>query len=626
MMKKRKFLFNIKYYIYLTAFIWLVVGFYGCKGDHKDYVSVREGRFVDSPVEGITYISGNQTGLTDQNGTFYYEKGQDVTFKIGTIDLGTISTIYELDINTEEVDDELLVVTPRDLVPEAGSDRDPTVTNMLRFLQTLDDDKNPDNGIKLSEDVIKKADECIQEVDFSLSLTEFELKAQPVVNELLNTNRDMVAAVKAQNHFLRSKLQDLMDKTVAEQKIPGIALVAEVPCTLTACEEGSISGVMCVKTDNNCFFSWKLVSGYANLYNKTPLTTDTKFRVASMTKTFVGITILQLAEEGLVDLDKSLEYYLPDLEIPNDENITIRQIVNHSSGLHNFFEVPSTYYIDSLLYRKDLWTLEDLIEGAKTHPAYFPPGMGWHYSNTNYVLLGEIIEKVTNQPWEDEIRDRFIIQYGLKDTIVPETGESNLEGPYNQFSSPNYTDNNKYAHGYIDTYDMTGGMYGQKGGILEDASKREPSSLGSSGCMISSPEDLCKWAKIIGEGDLFGYGNDYINSEVDDELFFPMNPVVTCGPSVYKNKAMNVLIASGNFYGYDVGIVYDSTHKIPIAVCSNRTLISGTGQIKDLITFNAVLMLGGGLDTNGKKSIDSDNEADTSEDSFTYEEKDIFQL
>ncbi len=584
MRKKGNIVFDKTRYL-CAAMLLAAIMSVGCGGEHEDYVSEREGRFIDSAVQGLTYISGGLTGVTDANGTFFYEKGEPVTFKLGNIVIGSASTIMELDVKTLEVAPPVLTLTPRDLVADAESDRDPQVTNILRFLQTLDDDYDPDNGILLSESVREKAKNC-NDVDFSLTPAEFEAKTESVIADLLGQNRELISTVRAQNHFIRTKLQDILDKAVEENAVPGVALVAEVPCEGADCINGEMDGV----DYEDGKFTWKLASGYSNLETKTPMTTDTRFRVASLTKTFVAMTVMQLVEEGKITPDDSVEQWFPGM-IPNGENITIRQVVNHSSGLYNFYEVPSDWFFDFLFLRQDTWEPEDLIELAVEEGPTFPPGEGWHYSNTNYVLLGMLIEEATGNKWEDEIRNRFIYKYGLSDTIVPETGERNLEGPYAQ----NPAEGN-YAHGYMDLYELTGAMYGQKGEILEDASTREPSAAGSSACMISSPENLCKWMKLVGEGSLFGQVYDFVNdTTVDPELYFPMTPAVYCGPNFYKNVSNNMLIASGNFVGYDVGIVYDPNNRIPIAACANRTLRFSDGQVKDIVIFDALTILGGGL-------------------------------
>lgn len=607
MRKKGNIVFDRTRYVCAVAILAAMMLSAGCGGEHEDYVSKREGRFVDSAVEGLTYISGGLTGVTDANGTFFYEKGKDVTFKLGNIVLGSASTVLDLDVKTLETAPEILTLTPRDLVPAAESDRDPQVTNILRFLQTADNDYNPDNGILLSESVREKAKKY-DDIDFSLTPTAFESEAEPVIADLLGESRELVSVVRAQNHFIRTKLKDILDKAVSEHNVPGVAMVAEVPCEGAECKDGEMEGVTYNEEGGN--FVWKLASGYSNLETQTPMTTDTRFRVASLTKTFVAMAVMQLVEEGKITLDDSVEQWFPGM-IPWGEQINIRQVVNHSSGLYNFYEVPSDWFFDFLFLRQDTWDPLDLIELAVEEGPGFSPGEGWHYSNTNYVLLGMLIEEATGNKWEDEIRNRFIYKYGLSNTIVPETGESNLEGPYVQGVSEG-----NYAHGYVDLYNLTGAMYGSKNKGLEDASTREPSAAGSSACMISSPENLCKWMKLIGEGSLFGEGYDFVNdTTVDPELYFPMNPVTQCGPNIYKNLSNNMLIASGNFVGYDVGIVYDPSHRIPIAACSNRTLKSG--QIKDIVIFDALAILGGGLDTGEERTKEQKDSSDSPDNGWT---------
>lgn len=108
-----------------------------CGGDNNGTGEIKTGLFVDSPVEGLTYLSGKTTGKTDAAGTYKYEDGQAVTFKVGDISL---ATIYPKSL-----------VTPVDLVTGAVDETNSTVTNIAIFLQTIDDDNNPANGIKISD-------------------------------------------------------------------------------------------------------------------------------------------------------------------------------------------------------------------------------------------------------------------------------------------------------------------------------------------------------------------------------------------------------------------------------------------------------------------------------------------
>ena len=147
-----------------------------------DTSQVRQGVFLDSAVEGLEYESGDQFGVTDEYGGFWYEPGKTVTFRIGDILLG------EAFANPE--------MTPLDLVKGADTYTHPTVTNMIRFLQTLDDDLNPDNGIRIPEGAGYG-----ETIDFNSASEDFEAEAEPLVDDLFSDQRDLVPTDEAQQHF-----------------------------------------------------------------------------------------------------------------------------------------------------------------------------------------------------------------------------------------------------------------------------------------------------------------------------------------------------------------------------------------------------------------------------------------
>ncbi|MAR93254.1 MAG: hypothetical protein SV765_15460 [Pseudomonadota bacterium] len=150
----------------------------------------RTGEFLDSAVAGLRFVSGAQEGTTDASGTFTYEVGEAVSFFIGNIELGS----------AQGAD----LITPLDLVPGAGDETDPTVTNMIRLLQTLDDDGMVDNGIQITDTVAQQATGSI---NFNQSPAEFEADGdvQILVAELTALTgagaRTLVSVDDAQNHF-----------------------------------------------------------------------------------------------------------------------------------------------------------------------------------------------------------------------------------------------------------------------------------------------------------------------------------------------------------------------------------------------------------------------------------------
>jgi len=156
-----------------------------------DNTATQSGVFVDSPVEGLSYASATLNGITNTDGTFNYKTNETVTFSIGDIILGSTSGTS--------------VITPVDIVTGATNETDPVVTNIARFLQTLDDDGTPDNGITISTTVSNLAAD--KSIDFMLSISDFENNGnvQTVIAELTASTsagaRTLVTASQAQVHL-----------------------------------------------------------------------------------------------------------------------------------------------------------------------------------------------------------------------------------------------------------------------------------------------------------------------------------------------------------------------------------------------------------------------------------------
>lgn len=157
----------------------------GC-GSSGSGGDVQEGVFVDSPVEGLFYVTESRLGTTDSDGTFSYRPGEVVNFYIGSIQIGS----------AEGQD----ILTPLDFVPDAEDASHPEVTNILRFLQSLDEDGNPDNGITISDLTISQAES--QTLDFALSADDFELAANALLAVLTGGEViELVDAAAALEHF-----------------------------------------------------------------------------------------------------------------------------------------------------------------------------------------------------------------------------------------------------------------------------------------------------------------------------------------------------------------------------------------------------------------------------------------
>ena len=157
------------------------------------------------------------------------------------------------------------------------------------------------------------------------------------------------------------------------------------------------------------------------------VTVDDHFRIGSNTKTMTGTVILQLVDEGKLALDDPVTDFVP--EVPNGDNITIAQLLDMRSGLHSYSElIPFNRILDEDPGK--VWQPEELVAMGLAEEPYFPPGDGYHYSNTNTVLLGMIIEQITGNSASDEFRSRIFEPLGLEETLLPA-----LDDP----SIPNHT-------------------------------------------------------------------------------------------------------------------------------------------------------------------------------------------
>ncbi|MDN3351978.1 serine hydrolase domain-containing protein [Actinomadura sp. DC4] len=170
--------------------------------------------------------------------------------------------------------------------------------------------------------------------------------------------------------------------------------------------------------------------GVADLTTRRPVSPYGYFRIASVTKTFVATVILQLAGEGRLSLSDTVSRWLPGVVSGNGNDgqaISVRQLLQHTSGIHDDYP-DFTSAEDFYRHRYDVSTPEQTVARATRHHPDFPPGSHWNYSNTGYVLLGMIIQRVTGHSWHEEVRSRIVRPLGLAHTFLP--GSATLPWPH----------------------------------------------------------------------------------------------------------------------------------------------------------------------------------------------------
>ncbi|MEV7097272.1 serine hydrolase domain-containing protein [Amycolatopsis sp. NPDC051045] len=226
--------------------------------------------------------------------------------------------------------------------------------------------------------------------------------------------------------------------------------------------------------------TWVGTSGVADIHSGRPVPAAGRFRIGSMTKTFTATAVLQLAARGRLDLNRTVQSYLPDVLPAGYAPITIRQLLNYTAGIPGIridHKDPTWF----LAHRFDTWTPRQLIDLATAgRPMTFAPGTKQDYGNITYLVLGMVIEKVTGRPYGASIREGIIQPLQLSATSVPGT-DIEIRGPH--------------AHGYEAV--TTGGHTD-----YVDITQANPTFQWAAAEMISNAPDLDRFLTALVSGRL----------------------------------------------------------------------------------------------------------------------------
>jgi D-alanyl-D-alanine carboxypeptidase len=227
--------------------------------------------------------------------------------------------------------------------------------------------------------------------------------------------------------------------------------------------------------------SWSGASGLAQVEPEVAMRPDDRFGAGSLVKPFVAATVLTLVEDGAFTLGATLPDVLPaDVtdRFPNTSEITIKMLLGHRSGLPDWDSAD----VDVEVGRDPgkMWTMSEFLDIAAAKEPMFPPGTSYTYSNTNYTLLGEIIERATGHSWRREVTDRVLAPLTLTASALPAPGDHSLGGPH--------------AHGYV-----------EMNGELLDVTTTDPSMAGAAGgnSLVTSAQDLVRFLDGVLAGELF---------------------------------------------------------------------------------------------------------------------------
>lgn len=307
--------------------------------------------------------------------------------------------------------------------------------------------------------------------------------------------------------------------------------------------------------------SFGLAVGYSDRDAKTPMKANDRMLAGSTGKMFAAATALQLIKDGKIGLDDKIEKYIGKepwfLRLPNAKDVTVRMLMNHTSGLVRYeFKKEFTDFLTANPMKT--WTPEERLAYLFDEKPPFEAGKGWDYSDTNYIVLGMIIERVTGKKFYDEARKRFIKKFKLDGTIAQE--------------SP-------VMPGVVQGYAGAANPFGGKDAMIENGKfVVNPQLEWTGGGWASTSHDLAHWAKLYFEGKAF---DNSLMPQVLDGVAAPMLGRETryglC-VIIRKTTAGTTYGHSGFFPGYLTDVMYFPEQKIAIAVQVNTSVGQNLGK------------------------------------------------
>lgn len=293
--------------------------------------------------------------------------------------------------------------------------------------------------------------------------------------------------------------------------------VAAIQAHLDAAVAAGVPGIVWLVRAGSTTIT--MTAGVADVGKERPIATDDRFRIASISKMFVAAVVLQLVDEGRIGLDGPVAPLLPGLGL--DPRITVRHLLQHTSGLFDFGD-DEAFITAALGDVTRRWRPQELVSIATSHPPYFAPGRGWHYSNTGYVVLGLLVERVTGRAFDKEISHRILRPLALRDTYV----------------SAQFVLRGRHSNGYT---------AGDEGPV--DTTRINATLTGASGDLVSTVGDVARFQQALLAGQLLS-----LHTMTEMQRFVPAwdSPDYGAGLGVFASpQACGVSLGhSGGIFGF----------------------------------------------------------------------------
>lgn len=297
--------------------------------------------------------------------------------------------------------------------------------------------------------------------------------------------------------------------------------------TLLMNYEANNKAMMSIAVSSKGKVLYERAIGYSDIEHSIKSNTETTYHIGSITKMFTAVIMFQLIDEKKISIDTKLGKYFPG--IPNSSKITIGNMLNHHSGLHNF--VSDSNYLQ---YMSKPHTQQELVAMFEKQGSDFKPGSKGQYSNTNYVLLGFIIEKICGTTYDEQLQKRICKKIGLQKTSV--------SGPINS--------KNHEAISY-EFHEQT----------WHASDQTDMSIPGAAGSIISTPKELCKFIEALFVGKFMSDSSFTMMKTIDDYygsgiLQFPYE----------KKKAYG---HNGGLDGFQSMLIYIPEDSVALAITGN---------------------------------------------------------
>jgi D-alanyl-D-alanine carboxypeptidase len=341
---------------------------------------------------------------------------------------------------------------------------------------------------------------------------------------------------------LANALQNKIQNYITQHSIPGISVTIFLPGDRV----------------------WSGAAGLSHIYNMTPMDTSHLFEMASITKMYTAAMIFQLKEQGLLSLDDTVGQYLPPMNyIPS--GTTIRNMLKHRSGLYNYTNNSS---IGNEWFNNpdSIWPHLQMINTFVNSPPIFSQGSSYAYSNTNFFLLGMIIEAITGNTYVNELKTRILIPHGLSEIYFPpdDSIPATKTPGWTSFTTP----------GVYDT---------DAAPILNDCST---SMAYAAGAIVAKPADACKFTKLLWTGNIISDSSLNIMKQCTNLTLSSSNV------NGYGYGAMRYWFNGKTYYGHNGDITgftemtfYGTTDSIGLIISINRNSAPRGPIAVDLMSF-----------------------------------------